>query len=199
MFFLECKNLRDREGSNLVYSKNTCFIQTMCDDEVVFTEYTVPILFSNEDEIQEISILIDEKIIECAKTYEIAKVDGKKIYFDSEVIYEYEESTVIEWNDTLPKESCILKIPKIPNLLGDGERVHISFSRQLFIKNDVGITLKFPTVVNLFEQQKVDVNSKYLLEIFNENVGRTCTVRYEKESVLCFEFIGKKIYLAPLV
>lgn len=199
MFFFECSKIIADEGEVLRYVKNECFVQVTSDD-VMVAEYVVPILFSDENEDFELDIYLDETIINCFKIYNMAKVDSRKIIFDQKLFYTFDKSSEESLETQFPNKCCILTIPKIPkDLFSDNERLTLSFSRDLFIKNDVGLHLKF-TIEHLFEKCETFVNSNFLLEIFNQNQDKSCVVYCQKDLPLCFEFFEpkKRLYLAPL-
>jgi len=202
MFFFECSKVIADEGEYLVYSKNNLFVQCIDEDNVMITEYVVPNLFSDEKEDFEVSIYLDEKIIKFLKLYKLAKVEGKNISFDdNEVVYTYDKSSEDFLETQFSEKCCLLTLPKIhEDIFDDSEKITLTFSRCLFIKNDIGVHLKFP-IQHLFSKCEISVNSNYLTEIFKQNENKSCVIYCEKNLPLCFEFIepNKKIFLAPLV
>lgn len=199
MFFFESSKVVCEEGDILMYSNSECFVQKN-DNDVVLTEHVVPLLYTNETDDFDVSIYLDETILQCLNIYKLVKVDGKKIYFDGKVVYTYEKSSEEFLETKFSEKCCILTIPKIESqLFGDNERLMLSFSKELFIKNTVGLHFKFQ-LCHLFEKCEVDVNSSYLIDIFKKNENSSCVVYCKKNSPLCFEFFEpkKRIFLAPL-
>jgi hypothetical protein len=166
------------------------------------TEYVVPLLFSDEKEDFEVSIYLDEKIIKFFKLCKLAKVEGKNISFDDNgVVYTYDKNSEEFLPTNFSEKCCLLTLPKIEeDIFDDSEKITLTFSKNLFIKNEIGIHLKFP-IQHLFSKCEISVNSNYLTEIFKQNENKSCVIYCEKDLPMGFDFIepNKRIFLAPLI
>ena len=185
----------------LIVQNNTATIQEMNEDFATITEYKIQKLFNFTKYKTEVSIKIDDFIIENLKTSRFIKFDNKIINFDNLIEYEYESGEILEVNTQSDSEICGIVIPSRIFIEEDYSVKVCIEDKKLIIDDECGTKYKLETIYcsKLKESQEQTFNSKFIMNVFKHNLNNFCKVFMKKDFPICFEFSDKRIFIAPLM
>lgn len=179
MIIIECKNIQVFK-SNLVVSSKKCYIQKA--DDVTLTEYNVPILFDDGEDL-EAYIDLDEYLENFFKEYQVVKVFETYLDF-GEVRYNFEQSDSV-LQTLIPKLSCICKVPEISE-----EQVVLQVIDGFLVIKFGEVEYRVPT---LYSKNSVQVTiDGYFLP------SGLCKVFIAEDTPIVFETDKKILYIAPI-
>ena len=185
----------------LIVKNNTATIQEMNEDFATITEYKIQKLFNFTKYKTEVSIKIDDFIIENLKTSRFIKFDNKIINFDQLIEYEYESGEILEVNTQSDSEICGIVIPSRIFIEEDYSVKVCIEDKKLIIDDECGTKYRLETIhcSKSKESQEQTFNSKFIMNVFKHNLNNFCKVFMKKDFPICFEFSEKRIFIAPLM
>jgi hypothetical protein len=208
MFLIETKDLRDctKVGHSLNITPHQATVQYADDDYVTLTEHLIPVFHhaTSTVPLEEVSIKVDEFILQCINQYSSMSVfDNGIVTFGTgsgEVTYRYTEGSIIEMVTRLPPLMCCFETRDLP--LTEVETVILTTTSK---KLNIGKVFHLPTVY-VFDEMKepVQFQTKYVLDaIRGDGCGGLCKMYLEPEFPVCFETVKasgvkKRVFIAPL-
>jgi len=170
----------------------------MDDDIAQISEYKIPSLCNNENDETEISIEIDNFIIECIEKYNYMYFDNKTINFDDRIEYTYDQGDIMDL--CISKESSIIGVilPEICCLESDN-RIGVK-TENGYIKFNDSCGRIFKLKVYDFNLKIIEefFNSSYIMDVMKKNKNTFCKIYLAKDFPICFEFCDKRVFITPL-
>jgi hypothetical protein len=203
MFYIDTKDIPSIEGSTVIVTQKQAIIQYIDDSTSTLTEYDIPLMYCDNDEMKETAFIIDEFILECCKKYRGLGIGSKTLYFEDAITYDFEEGEIME-RDTTKQivRGCFIVSQEIIELLEEDIIIKISIDNNfLKLDDDCGKVLKIKMSLNFgkFTISPQKFNSTYFVEAVKKHYGQFCKIYMENEQPLCLEFNNKRIFIAPII
>lgn len=184
----------------LIIQNKKVSVQELDENVSTIIEYKIHNFINFTKYNKEVSIKIDDFILECLKTSRFIKFDNKIINFDNSIEYEYETGDILEVHTQSGSEVCGVVLPsKI--FMDDDYSIKIYIEdKKLIINDECGTKFSLETIhcSKMKETQCQCFNSKFIINVFKKNLDTFCIVHMKKDFPICFEFSDKKIFIAPL-
>lgn len=148
-------------------------------------------------------VILNDFLLECFENYRIFQVSEKKITFENDIVYAYEEGQILEL-DFQPESSCHgYVIPSSVKLLESDRELYVSTtsSGTFGMDDEEGKFFRMEPKVS-FKKKHIDrvtFFSTYIRDILVDNSNKFCKIYLKNDFPICFEFHDKKIFVAPIV
>lgn len=184
----------------IIIQNKQATIQDLDENCSTIIEHKIQNFFNFTRYSKEVSIKIDDFILECLKTSKFIKFDNKIINFDNSIEYEYESGEILKVNTQKDSEICGIVLPS-RTFIDEDYSVKICIdNNKLSIIDDCGTKYTMETVhcSKMKESQEQYFNSGFIMNILKQNINTFCKVYMKKDFPICFEFTSKRIFVAPL-
>ena len=184
----------------IIIQNKQATIQDLDENCSTIIEHKIQNFFNFTKYNKEVSLKIDDFILECLKTSKFIKFDNKIINFDNSIEYEYESGEILEVNTQKDSEICGIVLPS-RTFIDEDYTVKICINdNKLIIDDDCGTKYRLETIhcSKLKESQEQYFNSEFIMKVLKQNLNTFCKVHMKKDFPICFEFTNKRIFIAPL-
>lgn len=196
MFIIECKNFYEycHEGDVLYLSGNECVVQRNCSEFVLKDK---PFGIWSDDEVMEVYIEVDEKVLKLMEKFLFLKVFESTLEND-DIVYTFQSGEFMTWDSMKPPHTCSIVSPSI-KFLDEDEIVEVGVENKKFFVKGKDFCETFH-IIHEGVSQKVFIKLKYLMDFFNQNPKILMKLHIKEDCPLYIECYDRtRLYIAPVM
>ena len=202
-YYFETRHFHNfEEGTTLFADTSKTVIQELQYEDTVLCETIIPCVHKEVSEkSEEISMMIDEKLLKLFKLFKVFSIDSEKVFFE-DISYEYPKGEVLKLESRFPPQlRCMFTITDTLLLEDDREKCHIYVDEKVHINFEHGLHLEQKTFKTFSNCSKVKFNFELLRPIFEDHKSQVCKMYLDTDSPISLEFLNDttvRYHVAPL-